>query len=186
MAEQAIITFAEYVKIHKRARILLLTCAPNSDLGSEIVDLCVGKEGKRYTVHKDQLFSGSKYFAFLRRQPGMNGNNATIDMRDEDTGAVSLLISFIYRRSIPTFDGHQCDMKARESAKSGFQNVSGTSSFPKSTGPSIFQKPQPALTPVKADSGTTSLFPKSSPLLGSFATPTNVSRYNLKLLAKFN
>lgn len=158
----------------------LLTRASNSDLGNEMVDIFAGKEGKRYTVHKDELISGSKYFAL---QPGLEGKNASIDMKAEDVGAVSLLVGFLYRRFIPAFEVYKLEANARKLAKnnSGFQSAPAVP-FVTSTGLSIFQAPRPALVQAKSENRALSPFPLLSSQSGIVATQASkVSECSPKL-----
>ncbi|CZR57471.1 uncharacterized protein PAC_07360 [Phialocephala subalpina] len=73
------------------------------DLGTELIEIHVSKEDKSYIVHKDTLFSQCIYFE-KSLKPASGDKRAFIDLKAEDPGTVSLLVSFLYRGSLSTFD----------------------------------------------------------------------------------
>lgn len=71
------------------------------DLGTEVVDIFVGSDRKRFVVHKKPLISGSDYF-----NKALNGNfkEATenaIHLEEMVPSAVGLMIGWIYRGALP-------------------------------------------------------------------------------------
>ncbi|KAE8449998.1 hypothetical protein EG329_007137 [Mollisiaceae sp. DMI_Dod_QoI] len=73
------------------------------DLGDELVTIYVGNHGKKYLVHNDLLLSQCHHFQ-AEVVPGVFGGREEVDWRGEDPAAVALLVSFLYKSKVPTFN----------------------------------------------------------------------------------
>lgn len=106
-----------------------------------MVDIIAGKEEKCFTVHKDLLVSTCDYLRKILYS-GANGKRSYIDFKAEDTGAVSLLVTFIYRGSVPTSEEYIAEIKAKEHRISNVKAQNTSSYFPAMKF-SVFQPSRP-------------------------------------------
>jgi hypothetical protein len=70
-------------------------------LGTEVIDIFVGPERKRYVVHKQPLTSKSEYFRTVFKGGFKEAEENSIHLREEDPAAVALMIGWVYRGVIP-------------------------------------------------------------------------------------
>lgn len=71
------------------------------DLGTEVIDIFVGPERKRYVVHKQPLTSKSEYFRTVFNGNFKEAQENSIHLKEEDPAAVALMIGWVYRGVIP-------------------------------------------------------------------------------------
>jgi len=90
------------------------------DLGTEVVDIYVGPENKRYVVHKKPLTSQSEYFNKALNGHFKEAEENSIYLKEDNPAAVTLLIGWIYRGVIPGTES-----KISPFAKSVFKSTTG-------------------------------------------------------------
>jgi len=71
------------------------------DLGTDVVDIFVGSDRKRFVVHKQPLISGSDYFNKALNGGFREATENAIHLEELDPAAVGLMIGWIYRGVIP-------------------------------------------------------------------------------------
>lgn len=70
-------------------------------MGTELVDIFVGPDSKRYVVHKRPLTTQSEYFRNAFKGDFKEARENSIHFKEEDPDAVALLIEWVYKGVIP-------------------------------------------------------------------------------------
>jgi hypothetical protein len=93
-----------------------LTSFSSSNLGTEMVDIYVGLERKRFVVHKKLLTSQSTYFDKALNGGFVEAGENSIHLAEDNVATVALLVAFIYRGSIPGTDSKSAPFVTFESS----------------------------------------------------------------------
>lgn len=100
-----------------------LTSSSSSNLGTEMINLYVGEERKRFVIHKKLLTSQSAYFDKAFNGRFVEAGENSIHLVEDDAATVALLVAFIYRGSIPGTDSKAAPFVTFESPPKN-QNLS--------------------------------------------------------------